>query len=395
MDAVRPSRARGARCLAAVSALIVAATAGCAPDVAAPAPSGRLTLVAAVDDPARPRNAAWSLDLAAGRSEALWEADAEIADLVPRPDGGAVLYREVWHYVPKTEALVVRALVSGAAPRYVVMGEPELRRLAGQVWAPDGRAVGYGTQAEAAERDGGGGAAARWEMRLVEPDGADPPSTDRRLFALDAAAVGSNALTLTAWLPARARAAVLEVPADGGPIAAVRIYDTATGRLEARQALGGGDPLVAPSPDGRRVAWLDAAVGVGIVDVATGDRRVVVPPSPDLAAGVPLALSWSVDGRHLAWAVAPPLDGPGADGGLRLGAWRFGGWPLGRRSAARAAIGEALGLLAVAPDGRQALALGGEHDDAPGGWWLSLDGRRAPRRLPLPAVPWAMAWWGR
>ncbi len=371
--------------------------------------AGRWTLVAAIDDRDRPRNAAWTMEAdaahaadAADAAAVLWEADAEISDWLPRPDGGAVLYREVWHYVPKTEALVVRALAPGAAPRYVVMGEPELRRLAGQAWSPDGTAIAYASQAGPAPAGVADRGAGRWELRRVEPGADDPPATDQRVFALDGPAVGGRSLVLLAWLPERDRVAVLEAPADGGPAAAVRVYDTASGRLVARRAPGGGDPLVAPAPDGRRVAWLDPAVGVGVVDVATGRWTAVAGPLDEAGAAGPLRLAWSADGRTLAWAVAGARDGAssaaasgaaGAGGSMAVRSRRFGPWPLGRDGRGVVPSGaDAIGLLAVAPDGRWAVLTRRDDSGRPGAWVVPLAGGGAPAFVALPAEPWGMGW---
>lgn len=387
--------------MATVAVVVAVGVGACAVDVGPwwsrdAARRGRIVTIAAVDDPARPRNVAQAWAAGAAAANDLWETDSEISDWLPSPDGRRAMYRIVWHYVPKTEALVVRALTPGAPERYVVMGEPELGRLAGQVWSPDGDALAYGKQVGHVESFSGAGGTRRWEMRAVslgppsEADGAaamtgaagpyapgaapatadappalDGRAADRRLFALDGAALGANAFTLVAWSPERARAAVLEVPAAGGGVQALRIYDTKDGHLVARVAPGGDDARVAASADGTRVAWLSAAAGVGTVDVATGQWRPVRAVDEGYE---PIGLVWSFDGRWLAWAerserAAEPRGSAAPGGPAEVGpaanvailALRPGGWrPLSTLRVGSLRVERSDGganLPAIAPDG--------------------------------------------
>lgn len=390
--------------------------------------TGRIVAVAAIDDVNRPHNVALAVrPLAADAGEpdfaALWEADSEISDWLPSPDGRRTMYREVWHYVPKTEALVVRDLTTGAAPRYAVMGEPELSRLSGQVWSPDGTSIAYGVQAGDVVAFSGAGGTRRWEMRTVTLAGtpstaASPaptstlsiaPGADRRLFALDGASLGTDVYTLLAWSPAASRAALLEAPGGGGTgSSAVRVYDTTDGHLVRRVAPGGDDPLVAASPDGRWVAWLDASAGVGLIAVADGAWQRLSDVNADpTVAGTPFALAWSHDAQRLGWAVAWPEDRHTADFGRSVTAFSKGvrGWPwtVGVRQASMRVESEdgGLGMLALAPDGSAALLTGVNSLGqavarvAPlrrGGGRTMIEHSISSTRT-LDGRPWAVGWW--
>lgn len=406
--------------------------AGCGTSAATSSPrfgtTGRIVAVAAVDDADRPHNVALAVrpfDADAGEPDftALWEADSEISDWLPSPDGRRTMYREVWHYVPKTEALVVRDLTAGAAPRYAVMGEPELSRLSGQVWSPDGTSIAYGVQAGDVVAFSGAGGTRRWEMRAVTLTGAPSPTAsaaptstlsvapnaDRRLFALDGPSLGTDVYTLLAWSPGASRAALLEAPGGGGTgSSAVRIYDTTDGRLVRRVAPGGEDPWVAASPDGRWVAWLDAAVGVGLIAVADGAWQRLSDVNADPAvAGTPFALAWSHDAKRLGWAVAWPEDGQSADFGRSVTAFSKGvrgrPWTVGiRRASMRVESADGgLGMLALSPDGSAALVTGVNSLGravarvAPlrrGGGRTRIEPTTANGRM-LDGRPWAVGWW--
>ncbi|GHE97436.1 hypothetical protein [Streptomyces fumanus] len=126
--------------------------------------------------------------------------------------------------------------------------------------------------------------------------------------------------------------------------AAVRLWDTATGRVRAGLRWPGKtDPpaVAAFSPDGRTLATLSAARGIELWDPATGRRRKVLTQYTDK----PYALAFSPDGRSLA---ASSL-GRGAQ------LWD----PVtGRLLSSLTASGTAVPALAFSPDGRT-LATGG------------------------------------
>lgn len=101
-----------------------------------------------------------------------------------------------------------------------------------------------------------------------------------------------------AWLPDGERV-VLAHDASGEEEIEVRRVDGAEPPRSLGRAGEGRLRLLSPSPDGRLVALSEQAAGLQVLDLDSGERRPVARP----ASGAVTEVSWSPDGRWLAYAL--------------------------------------------------------------------------------------------
>ncbi|MDI3403857.1 amidohydrolase family protein [Streptomyces cavernicola] len=277
------------------------------------------------------------------------------------------------------EAIPFRGELSVDRPRYRAKrydldpgGSRPVRALHLPALSPDGRRVAFG---------------ALNSLWLADTSGGRPP---RRLVRSEA----TRYALAPSWAP-DGRSLLYSDDRDG--LHAVHRRDLDSGREEV--LVGGGRVHPALSPDGRRLATLDMAYNLMVLDLDSGEERKVAAPLG--AGGAPGRPSWSPDGRHIALCDLARLNqrfregynvirivdvADVADGSSRLHALaphqslsdRYGSGPVwspdGRHFALVAE--SALWLLPIRPDGTPdgtPKLLGDEPADHP--TW-SADGRR-------------------
>ena len=282
------------------------------------------------------------------------------------------------NYVVQGQALLVADLPAQAAP-YFVKARETLTEMRADAGARAGGQPGAPADAEAlADRS----------LRVLFRWAAQ---------GLPMVQVGFPAsIQVMALSPDGTRIATAHDAHDDVP-SAVRIWDTATGRLIAQLRHESRITEVAWSPDGRRVAtagWQTARVW----DAATG--KPVTPPLPGLRTVD--QVEWSPDGTRIAtrtealaqvWDAAtgqpttPPLSHPETNQ-LRALAWSPDGTRLatvaddaawlwdaatGKRAAAPLIAGHGMELVAWSPDGKRVVTAG---DDKAAVLWDAGTGHR-------------------
>ncbi|MER5889297.1 amidohydrolase family protein [Streptomyces sp. NPDC001941] len=215
---------------------------------------------------------------------------ADVAAVPPRwtPDGRLLLTLDGTpaYLRPETPAQPRYAPFTATLP----LRRPRRRTKTYDLGAPDGRTRPVrGIHLPALSPDATTVAFAALDALWTTPvDGTRPP---RRLHATGP----TRYLLGPAWAP-DGRSLLYADDRDG--LLAVHRHDLATGR-ETTLATGG---RVHPalSPDGTRLATLDTAGRLLVLDLATGTEHALTPPLG--GGGLPGRPSWSPDGRHLAYA---------------------------------------------------------------------------------------------
>jgi Tol biopolymer transport system component len=276
--------------------------------------------------PAGIQNRAMRHDLATGERESLWttEQGANISDWSPSPDRRRVAYRSILRSTPTeaVESLIVRDLEVGAEQLVVASADTSISRFAGFVWSPDGSSLAYGRQLGgllgAAETDAGAGVGMDpvWELHVVraaKPSGGS--ADDRVIWQEEGDSESLSGLSLVAWDPAGATAAVRKVATDSGIIERLVLIDTAASEVRDNVSLGGVAMEALASPDGRWVALpvLDGdRASIRLLELSTGGLHEI---GESVAKGQVGALLWSPDSAWLAWAED---DTPAPEPGSRI-----------------------------------------------------------------------------
>lgn len=274
---------------ALLAAWLVAMSAGAC---AQASPSARGTLIAAVALE-EGGNEVVRVDLERGAAETLWTTDAGQAatEFDVSAQDGVARYRLSHPLRDRRESIVIRALTPDALPTPVVLthaGEP---RIAGTAWAFGG--IAYGLQSGIGTEDG------------VEPSFELHTWIDgvaRRRLVLDPRPASPYLLVSWAEVGALSVAALLRLPAQGGP-ADQLVLVREDGGPRRELAINAGSGGWAASPSASWLATIDADSGaVAVFDLEHAERAELTP----VAAGDArtFGLVWSADSRVLAWTEA-------------------------------------------------------------------------------------------
>lgn len=304
--------------------------------------TGRVIAMAALATSTQ--NQAVAIDPTSGTTELLWttEEGGNVSDWSPAPSGLDVAYRMIQRSSPleAVEAIVVRGLQAGAAPLIVAGVDTSTARLAGFVWAPEGRRIAYlrrsgglpGGIASANETGGSPGAgdpasaptssgsAGEWVLHVVEwpapsADGAPVVPSDQKVWTIGIDPADTVDLVLVGWDPASGRAALAELAGDSGLARGIRLVDTGTGTVVQRFDVSLPPANLAASPDGRWLALPESDAsppGVRLLELATGKITELATFMGDTMPGEAV---WAPDASWLAW---PELSSGGAPATVRV-----------------------------------------------------------------------------
>jgi hypothetical protein len=302
-----------------------------APTSAAPSSEalpGRIVAIAAMAS--GDRNQVVAIDPASGATEPLWTTPegGNASDWSPAPDGRQVAYRLIQRSSPleAVEAIVVRELAPEAAPIIVAGLDTSTARLAGFVWAPDGRRIAYlkrrgallgaGAPTSSEETLGAPAPGDAWELHVVEwaerEAGTGPVVPDDRvIWQSPITEPASDEVALVGWDPAGERAALAEVAGDSGITKTVLLIDPVSGEDVERHDINLPPASIAPSPDGRRLALpeleanlplLPSPPRLRLLELATGEITDLTTPAGFAAPG---DVVWAPDASWLAWQEYP------------------------------------------------------------------------------------------
>jgi hypothetical protein len=297
--------------------------------------------------PTGTQNQAVAIDPTGGATEVLWttEEGGNVSDWSPAPNGLDIAYRMIQRSSPleAVEAIVVRSLQAGAAPLIVTGVDTSAARLAGFVWAPEGRRIAYlkrsgvlpGGGASVNEPAGSPGtdgpsstpaspsSTGEWALHVVEwsapaAEGAPIVPRDQTIWTAGfdpADPADPVELVLVGWDPASGRAALAEIAGDSGLASAIRLVDTGTGADLQRFDVSLPPANLAAAPDGRWLALPESEAsppGVRLLEMATGEITDLATFMGDTAPGKAV---WAPDASWLAW---PELAASGAPATVRV-----------------------------------------------------------------------------